>query len=158
MKRDDYISWNEYFMGIAELSAKRSKDPKTQVGACIVDLDSKHVLSIGYNGLPFGFSDDDFEWQKSKEFLDNKHTYIVHAEANAILNANQNLEKSIAYVTMFPCNECAKLMVQTGIKEIIFDDDKFLHKEQGQAALEIFKKADIKVFQYKKEEDNHEIT
>ena len=135
-------------MGIAELSARRSKDPKTQVGACIVDLGSKHILSIGYNGLPFGFSDDDFEWSKSDEFLDNKHTYIVHAEANAILNATKNLDGSALYVTMFPCNECAKLIAQSRISTVIYKDDAFLNKPQGIASKIILEKAGIEIQHY----------
>jgi len=138
-------------MGIAELSAKRSKDPNTQVGACIVDLDSKHILSIGYNGLPFGFNDDEFKWKKSENFLEDKHTYIVHAEANAILNATKNLDGSALYVTMFPCNECAKLIAQSRISTVIYKDDKFLHKPQGIASKLILEKAGVAVIDYKEE-------
>ena len=137
-KREDYLSWNDYFMGIADLSAQRSKDPKTQVGCCIVNPDNNHILSIGYNGLPLGFDDNDFNWSKSENFLENKHTYIVHAEANAILNANQNLEKSIAYVTMFPCNECAKLIIQSGIKEVVYLEDKYHERESFVASRRMF--------------------
>jgi dCMP deaminase len=153
MKRQNYLKWEEYFMGIAELSAQRSKDPNTQVGACIVDSSTKHILSIGYNGLPKGFNDDDFNWEKSEDFVNDKLSYIVHAEANAILNSNTKLDGSQIYVTMFPCNECAKLISQSGIKEVIYRDDKFLLKKQGAVSMEIFRKAGIEVRKYKGEEN-----
>ena len=154
MKRQDYISWNSYFMGIAELSAKRSKDPKTQVGACIIDPESKHILSIGYNGLPNGFNDDKFDWEPSKEnFLTCKNSYVVHAEANAILNATTSLDGSVIYVTMFPCNECAKLIAQSKIKKVVYKDDKFLHKDEGKVSMVIFNKANVEVEAYKEEEN-----
>jgi dCMP deaminase len=146
MKRENYLSWKEYFMGIAELSAQRSKDPKTQVGSCIINPDNKHILSIGYNGLPHGFDDDDFDWNASKEdFLTCKNSYVVHAEANAILNSTVSLEGSHIYVTMFPCNECAKLIAQSRIKKVIYKDDKFLHKDEGKVSLKIFEKAGIEI-------------
>lgn len=146
MKRENYLSWKAYFMGIAELSAQRSKDPKTQVGSCIINPDNKHILSIGYNGLPHGFNDDEFDWNSNKEdFLANKNSYVVHAEANAILNSTTNLEGSHIYVTMFPCNECAKLIAQSRIKKVIYKDDKFLHKDQGKVSLKIFEKAGIEI-------------
>ena len=149
--RDNYITWPQYFMGIAKLSADRSKDPKTQVGCCIVNPDNKHILSIGYNGLPHGFDDKEFDWNESDNLIDDKHSYVVHAEANAILNANQNLEGSEVYVTMFPCNECAKLLAQSKVKKVIYKDDKFLHKDKGKAAMIIFNKAKIKVEKYEEE-------
>jgi dCMP deaminase len=151
MKRKDYLKWNNYFMEVAELSAKRSKDPNTQVGCCIVNPKDNHILSIGYNGLPHGFDDDEFEWSDSKEFMDSKHTYVVHAEANAILNSSQSLEGSHVYVSMFPCNECAKLLAQSKVKKVIYKDDKYLHKEKGKAAKIIFDKAGIAIEQYKEE-------
>jgi dCMP deaminase len=151
MKRNNYISWDEYFMGVAELSAKRSKDPKTQVGACIINPNNKHILSIGYNGLPHGMEDDSITWEDDNDFLVSKHTYVVHAEANAILNASTNLEGSSMYVTMFPCNECAKLLVQSGIKELIYKDDKFLYKPQGQASKHILKQGGVHIKKYKEE-------
>jgi len=152
MKRKDYLKWDEYFMGVAELSAQRSKDPNTQVGACIVDPKNNHILSIGYNGLPKGFSDDDFAWEKSEDFINDKLSYIVHAEANAILNSSSNLEGSEIYVTMFPCNECAKLLSQSGIKKVIYRDEKFLLKKQGPVSMKIFEKAGIEFVKYKGEE------
>ncbi|MBQ7641028.1 MAG: dCMP deaminase family protein [Acholeplasmatales bacterium] len=115
-----HITWDEYFMGVALLSAKRSKDPSTQVGACVVNQD-KRIIGIGYNGFPNGCSDDIFPWGKgnSNELL-NKYQYVVHAEANAILNSSGNIKGSTVYVTLFPCNECAKLLIQSGVKHIVY--------------------------------------
>ena len=110
MKRADYISWNEYFMGVATLASKRSKDPNTQVGACIVDKDN-YIVSVGYNGMPLGCSDDEFPWERQGGTLDTKYAYVTHAELNAILNSKTaNLEGSTVYVTLFPCNECTKAL------------------------------------------------
>lgn len=129
MKREDYISWDEYFMGIALLSAKRSKDPNTQVGACIVDNYNK-ILGIGYNGFPIGCSDDVLPWDKESEDINKtKYPYVVHAEANAILNSTKDLHGSRMYVGLFPCNECAKLIIQSGIKEILYLTDKYKDKD-----------------------------
>ncbi len=125
-KREDYISWDEYFMGVAMLSAQRSKDPSTQVGACIVSQDNK-ILSMGYNGLPIGCSDDDFPWEKTDDTPDHsKYFYSTHSELNAILNyRGGSLDGTKLYVTLFPCNECAKACIQAGIKTIIYADDKY---------------------------------
>lgn len=125
-KRKDYISWDEYFMGVAMLAAQRSKDPSTQVGACIVSPDNK-ILSIGYNGLPIGCSDEDFPWEKDDDTPDHcKYYYSTHSELNAILNyRGGSLEGSKIYVTLFPCNECAKAIIQAGIKTLIYADDKY---------------------------------
>ena len=124
-KRNDYITWDEYFMGVAKLSAMRSKDPNTQVGACIVSPDHK-ILSMGYNGFPRGCSDDDFPWARVGDPLDNKYFYTTHSELNAILNyRGGSLEGSTLYVSLFPCNECAKAIIQAGIKHIVFDSDKY---------------------------------
>ncbi|MBQ2603736.1 MAG: dCMP deaminase family protein [Acutalibacteraceae bacterium] len=123
MKRQDYISWDEYFMGVALLAAKRSKDPNTQVGACIVD-ENNIILSTGYNGFPIGCSDDEYPWSRTGE--ETKYPFVVHAELNTILNANgKNLRGSRLYVSLFPCNECAKAIIQSGIKEIIYLSDKY---------------------------------
>lgn len=155
MKRKDYLRWEEYFMGVAELSAQRSKDPVTQVGCCIVDPRTNHILSIGYNGLPVGFNDDEFHWDDSDDFVESKHSYIVHAEANAILNATQNLEGADVYVSMFPCNECSKLLAQSKIRKVIYKDDKYLGKKQGIVGKRILEKAGIEIEQYKgKGEEN----
>ena len=125
MKRTDYISWDEYFMGVAMLAARRSKDPNTQVGACIVSPDNI-IISTGYNGMPKGCSDDVFPWARSGEENETKYPYVVHAELNAILNANdRDLRGSRIYVALFPCNECAKAIIQSGIREIVYLSDKY---------------------------------
>ena len=126
MKRTDYINWDEYFMGIAMLAARRSKDPNTQVGACIVSQDNI-IISTGYNGMPKGCSDDEFPWDRSGENeAATKYPYVVHAELNAILNASgRDLRGSRIYVALFPCNECAKAIIQSGIKEVIYLSDKY---------------------------------
>jgi len=118
------ISWDEYFMGMAHLSALRSKDPNTQVGACIIDKDKK-VVSIGYNGMPRGCNDNDFPWAREGGFLDTKYAFVVHAELNAILNSPRSVNGCTIYVSLFPCNECAKAIIQSGIREIIYDSDKY---------------------------------
>ena len=123
MKRTDYISWDEYFMGIAMLAARRSKDPSTQVGACIVSPDNI-IISTGYNGMPKGCSDDEFPWDR--EGAETKYPFVVHAELNAILNASgRDLRGSRIYVALFPCNECAKAIIQSGIKEVMYLSDKY---------------------------------
>ena len=123
MKRTDYINWDEYFMGIAMLAARRSKDPNTQVGACIVS-DDNIIISTGYNGMPKGCSDDDYPWDREGEMT--KYPYVVHAELNAILNANgRDLRGSRIYVALFPCNECAKAIIQSGVKEVLYLSDKY---------------------------------
>ena len=124
-KRKDYISWDEYFMGVAILSGMRSKDPNSQVGACIVSEDNK-ILSLGYNGFPKGCSDDEFPWAREGEALDTKYLYVTHSELNAILNyRGGSLEGAKLYVSLFPCNECAKAIIQSGIKTIVYDNDKY---------------------------------
>lgn len=138
MKRNDYISWDEYFMGIAMLSAKRSKDPSTQVGACIVDKDNK-VVGIGYNGFPIGCSDDNLPWERDGENNnETKYPYVVHAEANAILNSTKDLHGARIYVDLFPCNECAKLIIQSGIKEVVFLTDKYKDTDSVKASRKMF--------------------
>ena len=124
MKREDYINWDEYFMGVALLSAKRSKDPNTQVGACIVTED-KRIVGLGYNGLPRGCSDDEFPWEREGEFLNTKYPFVCHAELNAILNSTKSLKDCIIYVALFPCHECSKAIIQSGIKELVFLSDKY---------------------------------
>lgn len=125
MKRQDYISWDEYFMALAILSGERSKDPNSQVGACIVDENNK-IVSLGYNGAPIGYDDDkDMTWERDGDFLDTKYAYVVHSEMNAILNANKSVKGCKLYVTLFPCNECAKVIIQSGIKEIVYSSDKY---------------------------------
>lgn len=121
--RQDYIDWETYFMGIAYLSAQRSKDPSTQVGACIVDNDDK-IVGIGYNGFPRGILDSEYPWERTGELMDTKYPYVVHAELNAILNSKGSLKNCTVYVTHFPCNECAKAIIQSGIKRVVYASDK----------------------------------
>ncbi len=143
-KRQDYISWDEYFMGVALLSAKRSKDPSTQVGACIVNTKNK-IVGAGYNGLPIGCSDDDFPWEKQGEFLDTKYPYICHAELNAILNnIGMDLKDCKIYTALFPCNECAKAIIQSGITEVIYLSDKYEGNDVFKASKFMLDKAGIK--------------
>ncbi|HAJ73588.1 MAG TPA: cytidine deaminase [Lachnospiraceae bacterium] len=125
-KRQDYISWDEYFMAVAKLAGLRSKDPNSQVGSCIVSQDNK-ILSIGYNGFPNGCSDDEFPWKREDDDpLKTKYVYVTHSELNAILNyRGGSLEGTKLYVSLFPCNECAKAIIQAGIKTIIYDSDKY---------------------------------
>ncbi|CAM4227835.1 deoxycytidylate deaminase [Erysipelothrix aquatica] len=123
-KRQNAISWDEYFMGLAHLSAKRSKDPSTQVGAAIIDPHKK-IVGIGYNGFPIGVSDDEFPWERDGEMLATKYPYVVHAELNAILNATTSLRGCSIYVSLFPCHECTKAIVQSGITEVVYEDDKY---------------------------------
>lgn len=146
MKRQEYISWDTYFMGIAQLSSKRSKDPKTQVGACIVSPENK-IVGIGYNGFPKGISDDVFPWKDQGDFLETKYPYVVHAEANAILNASQNLKDCKLFVTLFPCNECTKLIIQSGIKELIYVSNKDEGKDFQIASRKMLEKAQVKLRQ-----------
>lgn len=139
-----HISWDEYFMGIALLSAKRSKDPSTQVGACIVNKD-KRIIAIGYNGFPKGCEDDEFPWGKNdSDPLNTKYPYVVHAEANAILNSNSNLKGAKLYVTLFPCNECAKLLIQSGIEEIVYLSDKHALSDSVKASKRMLDAAGVK--------------
>ncbi|WP_194192400.1 deoxycytidylate deaminase [Clostridium chrysemydis] len=145
MKRKDFISWDEYFMGLALLSAKRSKDPSTQVGACIVSPTNR-VLSVGYNGFAFGCSDDEFSWSRDGEFLETKYPYVVHAELNAILNnRGVSLENAKLYVALFPCNECAKAIIQSGIKEVIYLSDKYAESDEVKASKRMFLASNVKL-------------
>jgi len=149
--RDDYINWQTYFIGIAYLSALRSKDPITQVGACIVN-DKNRIVGIGYNGFPQGCADDEFPWGKADNLLDSKHAYVVHAELNAILNAQSNVDGCALYVTHFPCHECAKAIVQSGIREVFFASDAREGKPTTIAAKKIFEAANVgytKISEYK---------
>lgn len=149
MKRTDYLSWDEYFMGIAELSAQRSKDPSTQVGACIVSQDNK-ILSVGYNGMPRACSDDEFPWERQGGNLDTKYFFVCHAELNAILNfRGGSLEGSKIYTTLFPCNECAKAIIQSGVSEIIYKSNKYADSDSVVASTLMFKTAGIKMTEYK---------
>ena len=147
MKRTDYINWDEYFMGIAMLAARRSKDPSTQVGACIVSKDNI-IISTGYNGMPQGCSDDEFPWDREGE--ETKYPYVVHAELNAILNANgRDLRGSRLFVALFPCNECAKAIIQSGVKEVIYLSDKYAHTPTTIASKRMLDAAGVRYVQMK---------
>jgi len=152
MKRDDYITWQEYFMGHAILASQRSKDPNSQVGACIVDPKNR-VISCGYNGFPNGISDDALPWDRGdgKNLLDlnTKYPYVVHAEPNAILNSHgQDMTDATLYVTLFPCHECAKLVIQAGIKHMIYYDDKYDGTDSNTASKKLFDLAGVKYEKY----------
>lgn len=139
----NYISWDEYFMGVAVLSSKRSKDPNTNVGACIVNKKNR-IVGIGYNGMPYGCDDKEFPWGNDKsDFLNCKYPYVVHAEPNAILNSTCPLDDCKLYVTLFPCNECAKLIIQSGIKEIIYMSDKYDGSLENKASKRMLDAAKI---------------
>ena len=147
MKRTDYISWDEYFMGVAMLAARRSKDPNTQVGACIVSQDNI-IISTGYNGMPKGCSDDEFPWDRTGEDTNTKYPYVVHAELNAILNANgRDLRGSRLYVALFPCNECAKAIIQSGVKEVLYLSDKYSGTPMNIASKRMLEAAGVKYTQ-----------
>ncbi len=147
-KRQDYISWDEYFMGVAELSGHRSKDPSSQVGSCIVSMDNK-ILSMGYNGFPMGCDDDEFPWRREGDMLDTKYAYVTHSELNAILNfRGGSLEGSRLYVSLFPCNECAKAIIQSGIKEVIYVSDKYGDLPSFIASKKMFDAAGVKYKKY----------
>ena len=144
MKRTDYINWDEYFMGIAMLAARRSKDPNTQVGACIVSQDNI-IISTGYNGMPKGCSDDEFPWDREGQQDMTKYPYVVHAELNAILNANgRDLRGSRIYVALFPCNECAKAIIQSGVQEVLYLSDKYKDTMLNLASKKMLDAAGVK--------------
>lgn len=146
MKRSDYISWDEYFMGVALLAAKRSKDPNTQVGACIVDSNNV-ILTTGYNGFPIGCSDDEFPWDREGEIT--KYPFVVHAELNAILNASgKSLRGARLYVALFPCNECAKAIIQSGISEVVYLSDKYSDTPATQASKMMLRAAGVALRQF----------
>ena len=148
MKRTDYISWDEYFMGIALLSAQRSKDAGTQVGACIVSQDNK-ILTVGYNGMPRGCNDDDMPWGRDGGMLESKYAFVCHAELNAILNnAGASLKGAKCYTTLFPCNECAKALIQAGISEVIYLSDKYAETEGTIASKQMFNMVGVKLTPY----------
>jgi len=146
-KRTDYISWHEFFMGTAILAAQRSKDPCTQVGACIVTPENK-VVGTGYNGMPINCEDDDFPWGKSSDKLNSKFLYVCHAEMNAVVNSTQNVKGCRIYVCLFPCNECCKIIIQSRINEVIYLSDKNAHKDETKAAKRMFDAAGIKYWQF----------
>ncbi|MBP5634478.1 dCMP deaminase family protein [Candidatus Saccharibacteria bacterium] len=146
--RKDHISWDEYFMGIAKLSAERSKDPNTQVGACIVN-EARKIVATGYNGMPTGVKDEDMPWAREGDFLDTKYAYVCHAELNAILNSVAKLDGCTLYVTLFPCNECAKAVIQSGIKRVIYADNKYANTDGTKAARLMLERCGVKLIEYK---------
>ena len=146
MKRSDVLSWDEYFMGLAHLSALRSKDPSTQVGAAIVN-DQHKVVSIGYNGFPNGCSDDKFPWEREGEFACTKYPFVVHAELNAILNSSRDLHGCSIYVSLFPCNECAKAIIQSGIKRVVYECDKYADTDGVKASKRMLTAAGVELVQ-----------
>ena len=152
-KREGYISWDEYFMGVALLAAQRSKDPSTQVGACIVD-ENNRILSTGYNGFPKGCSDDDFPWNRDESLGETKYQFVVHAELNAILNTRgKSLVGSRVYVGLFPCNECAKSIIQAGIREVIYLSDKYADTQSTVNSKRMLAAAGVKLTKLEPEID-----
>lgn len=133
MTRKDPLTWDEYFMAVANLSSLRSKDPKTQVGACIVN-ENNHIIGVGYNGFPTGINDQDFPWEREGDFLETKYPYVVHAEQNAILNAHASVRGARIYVSLFPCHECAKYIIQSGIVELIYVYDTYADTDSVKAS------------------------
>ncbi|MBE5827625.1 MAG: dCMP deaminase family protein [Butyrivibrio sp.] len=159
MKREDYISWDEYFMGVALLAGMRSKDPNTQVGSCIVSEDN-NILSMGYNGFPKGCSDEDFPWERDGEDeLSTKYPFVTHSELNAILNyRGGSLVGAKIYVSLFPCNECAKAIIQAGIKTVVYDSDKYSSSASTRASKKMFDAAGVRYYQYQRSGRNIQIT
>lgn len=150
-KREEYLSWDEYFMGVAMLSGMRSKDPNTQVGCCIVSQGNR-ILSMGYNGFPAGCSDDEFPWEREGDSpLETKYVYTTHSELNAILNyKGGSLAGAKLYVSLFPCNECAKAIIQCGIKEVIYDSDKYADTPSVIASKRMMEAAGVQYHQYRR--------
>ncbi len=156
-ERHDHLSWDAYFMGIALLSAQRSKDPGTQVGACIVGEDKK-ILSVGYNGMPTGCADEVMPWAREGAPMDTKYLYVCHAELNAILNySGGNLQGATVYTTLFPCNECAKALIQSGIKRVVYLSDKYSDTDSVHASKLMFKMTGVQFEQYQKTEHRMEL-
>ncbi len=148
-KRLNYLTWDEYFIAIAKLTAMRSKDPSTQVGACIVSEDNR-ILSVGYNGAPNGFDDDNFPWDRQGENLETKYPYVCHAEMNAVLNyrgTRKDFENARIYVDLFPCNECAKIIIQSGIKKVIYLSNKYKDSENNIASRRLFDSCGVEYHQ-----------
>lgn len=157
-QRRDFLKWDEYFMGIALLSAERSKDPNTCVGACIVSADNK-ILSVGYNGMPKGCSDDEYPWAREGDTLETKYVFVCHAELNAILNyKGTDLNGSRVYTTLFPCNECTKALIQAGVSEVVYYSDKYQNTVTDIAAKKMFKSAGVKLTKYEPQNPAKKIT
>ena len=144
------INWTQYFMGVAKLSAFRSKDPNTQVGACIVNEANK-IVGVGYNGLPWGCEDNEFPWEvREGDLYETKYPYVVHAELNAILNSTGQLKGCRIYVSLFPCHECVKAIIQSGIKEVVYMSDKYADEANTIASKKMFDMVGIKYRIYEK--------
>ena len=146
MRRENVLNWDEYFMAMAHLAAFRSKDPNTQVGACIVNPD-RRVVGLGYNGFPRGCDDDEYSWEREGSFLETKYPYVVHAELNAILNSIMTLKNCTIYVSLFPCNECAKAIIQSGISRVVYESDKYDGTEGNRASKKMFTDAGVELIQ-----------
>lgn len=142
------LNWDEYFMSLSHLSGLRSKDPSTQVGACIVNQNNR-IVGIGYNGMPYGCSDDEYPWEREGDFIDTKYPYVVHAELNAILNSTASLQGCSIYVSLFPCNECAKAIIQSGITEVVYESDKYAYSDSVKVSKRMLKSAGIRFRQIK---------
>ena len=142
MEKKKIMSWDEYFISLAHLSAFRSKDPNTQVGAVIVD-EKNRIVSIGYNGMPRGCKDNRFPWEREGGFLDTKYAFVVHAELNAILNSGRPVENCTIYVSLFPCNECAKAIIQSGIKSVVYESDKYADTDGVKASKKMLLAAGV---------------
>lgn len=155
-KNKNSINWDEYFMGIAILSGKRSKDPNTPVGACIVN-EEKKIVGVGYNGFPIGCSDDEFPWEREGEFLETKYAFVCHAELNAILNSIKSTKSCSIYVGLFPCNECAKAIIQSGIKEIVYLSDKYNGTDSNIASKKMLDASGVKYRKFQSNLNNLEI-
>lgn len=140
------LTWDEYFMSLSHLSGRRSKDPSTQVGACIVNQ-NKRIVGIGYNGMPYGCHDDEYPWEREGDFMNTKYAYVVHAELNAILNSTAPLKNCSIYVSLFPCNECAKAIIQSGITEVVYESDKYADTDSVKASKKMFESAGVKLRQ-----------
>ncbi|MBN1517898.1 dCMP deaminase family protein [Candidatus Sumerlaeota bacterium] len=152
-KRDDYISWNDYFMGVAILAAHRSKDPHSQVGCCVVSRDKK-ILGVGYNGFPIGCSDEELPWGREGAFLETKYPYVCHAELNAVMNSNfADLRGAIVYVTLFPCNECTKLLIQKGVGRIVYLSDKYHDSDSSVASRRMLDMAGVEYEAFQADRD-----
>lgn len=146
-KREDCFSWDETFMQICRIIAQRSKDPSTQNGACIVN-EKNIILGVGYNGFPRGCSDDVLPWDREGEFCDIKYSYVVHAEENAVLNSTGSVDGAKLYCTLFPCNECTKVIIQKGITEVIYEDDKYHDNKEWQASRRMLDLAGVTYRKY----------
>lgn len=148
----DNISWDKYFMGVALLSGLRSKDPNSKVGACIVNRENK-IVGVGYNGFPTKSKDDDFKWDREGAYLNTKYPFVVHAELNAILNSTSDLKECTIYVGLFPCNECAKAIIQSGISRVVYKSDKYKDKKESVASKRLLDSCGVSHIEYKSKDD-----